>query len=80
MTTHPYIPTDDQMVAMGKFVDALDLTGVGEEAEDGFAYIVFPEIHVYIPLFAEADVPGMTHACPTTQPSIAPNRPNSTPP
>ncbi|ETW87659.1 hypothetical protein HETIRDRAFT_41157 [Heterobasidion irregulare TC 32-1] len=32
---HPYIPTDEQMDAMGHFVDAMDLMQAGEKDEEG---------------------------------------------
>lgn len=32
---HPYIPTDEQMAAMDKFVDALDLMEAGEKDDEG---------------------------------------------
>ncbi|KIJ21356.1 hypothetical protein PAXINDRAFT_123034 [Paxillus involutus ATCC 200175] len=35
MTRHAYLPTEEQLEAMDKFVDAMDLTDAGEEEEDG---------------------------------------------
>ncbi|KAI0321008.1 SPOC domain-like protein [Amylostereum chailletii] len=35
VTEHPYIPTGEQMRAMDKFVDAMDLMEAGEKNEDG---------------------------------------------
>ncbi|KAH7926187.1 SPOC domain-like protein [Leucogyrophana mollusca] len=35
ITKHPYIPTDEQMDAMDKFVDAMDLMEAGEKDEEG---------------------------------------------
>jgi ATP-dependent DNA helicase 2 subunit 2 len=35
ITTHPYIPTDEQLAAMEKFVDAMDLMEAGEKDEEG---------------------------------------------
>lgn len=33
---HPYIPTKEQLDAMDKFVDAMDLMQAGEKDEDGY--------------------------------------------
>jgi ATP-dependent DNA helicase 2 subunit 2 len=33
---HPYIPTEEQLRAMDKFVDAMDIMEAGEKDEDGF--------------------------------------------
>lgn len=33
---HPYLPADEQMEAMGKFVDAMDLMDAGEKDEEGY--------------------------------------------
>ncbi|EIW86315.1 SPOC domain-like protein [Coniophora puteana RWD-64-598 SS2] len=35
ITTHPYLPTSEQMSAMENFVDAMDLMDAGEKDEDG---------------------------------------------
>lgn len=35
LTKHPYMPTDEQMDAMGDFVDALNLMDAGEKDEEG---------------------------------------------
>ncbi|KAF8845541.1 ku80-like protein [Paxillus ammoniavirescens] len=35
ITKHAYLPTEEQLEAMDKFVDAMDLTDAGEEEEDG---------------------------------------------
>ena len=32
---HPYLPNDEQMEAMEKFVDAMDLMEAGEKDEEG---------------------------------------------
>lgn len=35
VTTHPYLPTHEQMEAMDRFVDAMDLMEAGEKDDDG---------------------------------------------
>ena len=35
VTTHPYLPTHEQMEAMDRFVDAMDLMEAGERDDDG---------------------------------------------
>jgi len=35
ITSHPYIPTDEQLAAMDKFVDAMDLMEAGDKDDDG---------------------------------------------
>lgn len=35
VTTHPYLPTHEQMEAMDCFVDAMDLMEAGEKDDDG---------------------------------------------
>lgn len=45
LTEHPYLPTEDQLEAMSKFVDAMDLTDAGEKDEEGcvrrfFSYVL----------------------------------------
>ena len=35
VTEHRYLPTEAQQDAMGKFVDAMDLTFAGEKDENG---------------------------------------------
>jgi ATP-dependent DNA helicase 2 subunit 2 len=35
LTEHPYLPTEAQIEAMGKFVDAMDLMDSGEKDEEG---------------------------------------------
>lgn len=35
VTTHPYLPTFEQIEAMDRFVDALDLMEAGEKDDDG---------------------------------------------
>jgi ATP-dependent DNA helicase 2 subunit 2 len=42
VTKHPYIPTDEQLAAMDKFVDALDLMEAGEMGEDGCVISFIP--------------------------------------
>ena len=37
VTSHPYIPTDEQMAAMEKFVDSMDLANAAEVNDEGFA-------------------------------------------
>jgi len=32
---HPYLPTQTQQDAMGKFVEAMDLSSAGEKGENG---------------------------------------------
>lgn len=35
LTSHPYLPTDEQQEAMDAFVDAMDLMDAGEKDEEG---------------------------------------------
>lgn len=35
ITKHPYLPTEDQLDAMGRFIDDMDLTDEGEKDENG---------------------------------------------
>lgn len=35
VTTHPYLPTEEQIEAMENFVDAMDLMEAGEKDEQG---------------------------------------------
>lgn len=35
ITKHPYLPTDEQLEAMDKFIDAMDLMNAGEKDEEG---------------------------------------------
>jgi len=35
ITKHPYLPTEEQLDAMGKFIDDMDLAGEGEKDENG---------------------------------------------
>lgn len=35
---HPYIPTQTQLDAMDKFVDAMDLMEAGEKDEEGYVF------------------------------------------
>jgi ATP-dependent DNA helicase 2 subunit 2 len=35
ITSHPYIPTVEQLAAIDKFVDAMDLMEAGERDEEG---------------------------------------------
>ena len=35
VTTHPYLPTHEQMEAMDRFVDVMDLTEAGGKDDDG---------------------------------------------
>jgi len=35
VTTHPYLPSHEQMEAIDRFVDAMDLTEAGEKGDDG---------------------------------------------
>jgi ATP-dependent DNA helicase 2 subunit 2 len=32
---HPYLPTEEQMEAMDRFVDSMDLMEIGEKDEEG---------------------------------------------
>ena len=36
ITSHPYLPTEEQMEAMDHFVDAMNLMDAGEKDEDGY--------------------------------------------
>jgi ATP-dependent DNA helicase 2 subunit 2 len=35
VSSHPFLPTDEQLDAMDKFVDAMDLMQAGEKDENG---------------------------------------------
>jgi len=35
ITTHPYIPTEEQLEAMDKFVNSMDLMEAGEKDDEG---------------------------------------------
>ncbi|KAG2370362.1 SPOC like C-terminal domain-containing protein [Suillus spraguei] len=35
VTKHPYLPTEDQLEAMGKFIDSMDIMDSGEKDEEG---------------------------------------------
>lgn len=37
VTSHPYLPTEEQLAAMDAFVDAMDLMDAGEKDDDGCA-------------------------------------------
>ena len=36
VTTHPFIPTDEQQDAMDAFVDAMDLSDAGPKNDEGY--------------------------------------------
>lgn len=42
---HPYLPTNEQMDAMEKFVDAMDLMDAGEKDEGGCVHSFFSWVH-----------------------------------
>jgi ATP-dependent DNA helicase 2 subunit 2 len=46
VTSHPYLPTDEQLTAMDEFVDAMDLMDADEKDEDGYANNT-PLYHAY---------------------------------
>lgn len=71
VTSHPYLPTEEQTEAMEHFVDAMNLMDAGEKDEDGY-----DSLHVHSPLADASALPenacrGSTLACPTTPPFTA---------
>ena len=36
VSSHPFLPTDEQLEAMDNFVDAMDLMHAGEKDENGY--------------------------------------------
>ncbi|KAG1821540.1 uncharacterized protein BJ212DRAFT_1477418 [Suillus subaureus] len=38
VTKHPYIPTEDQLEAMGKFIDTMDIMDSGEKDDEGYIF------------------------------------------
>jgi ATP-dependent DNA helicase 2 subunit 2 len=36
ITEHPYLPTKEQLDAMDKFVDSMDLMDAGDKDQDGY--------------------------------------------
>jgi ATP-dependent DNA helicase 2 subunit 2 len=36
ITEHPYLPTEEQLNAMDKFVDSMDLMDAGDKDRDGY--------------------------------------------
>jgi len=38
ITEHPYLPTEQQLDAMDKFVDSMDLMEAGDKNEDGYDF------------------------------------------
>jgi ATP-dependent DNA helicase 2 subunit 2 len=36
ITEHPYLPTEEQLDAMDKFVDSMDLMDAGDKDQDGY--------------------------------------------
>lgn len=36
ITEHPYLPTEEQLNAMDKFVDSMDLMDAGDKDQDGY--------------------------------------------
>ncbi|PPQ90435.1 hypothetical protein CVT25_014953 [Psilocybe cyanescens] len=49
LTKHPYLPTQEQLEAMDKFVDAMDLMDAGEKTEYGDRYPWFDTRESYNP-------------------------------
>ncbi|CCL99640.1 uncharacterized protein FIBRA_01660 [Fibroporia radiculosa] len=79
IATHPYLPTEDQMDAMERFVDAMDLMEAGEKDDEGNRTPWFdtrlsynPSIHrVKQAQFHAAVVPDLnTHPLPPTHPEL----------
>ena len=70
MTTHPYLPTHEQMEAMDSFVDAMDLMQAGEKDDDGYYSQLFPSRQVLQDL-SGTDHHGTTLVYHTTRRSIA---------
>ncbi|KAH9836702.1 SPOC like C-terminal domain-containing protein [Rhodofomes roseus] len=79
ITSHPYLPTDEQMEAMKHFVDAMNLKDAGEKDEDGCDTPWFdiclsynPAIHrVKQAQFHAAVVPDLnTHPLPPPHPEL----------
>ncbi|KAF9242344.1 SPOC domain-like protein [Melanogaster broomeanus] len=79
ITKHPYIPTEEQLEAMDKFVDAMDLMQGGEKDEDGSRLPWFdprlsynPSIHrTKQAQFHSAVVPDLTsHPLPPPHPEL----------
>ncbi|KIJ59827.1 hypothetical protein HYDPIDRAFT_118081 [Hydnomerulius pinastri MD-312] len=76
---HPYLPTEEQLEAMDKFVDAMDLMGAGEKDEDGSRIPWFDPRLSYNPcihrtkqaLFHAAVVPDIaSHPLPPPNPEL----------
>ena len=45
VTSHPYLPTEEQEKAMERFVDAMDLMDAGEKNEEGYALVRYHPTH-----------------------------------
>jgi len=71
ITTHPYLPTEEQMEAMEHFVDAMDLMEAGEKNDEGYdATIDISQAKVTRGLCAVNEWLGSTRVSPTTLPYI----------
>ena len=45
ITEHPYLPTEEQLHAMDKFVDSMDLMDAGDKDQDGYDSLFFSDIY-----------------------------------
>jgi len=78
ITKHPYLPTEEQLEAMDKFIDAMDLMDAGEKDDEGCVSDLPQSGFALLRLLTATASHGMTPACRTTPPSIARNRRFST--
>lgn len=77
VTSHPYLPTTEQIAAMENFVDGMDLMHAGDEDEEGFAYLIYPRLACFDDAFAGSAAPGTTRDTHITPPSTARNKHSS---
>ena len=42
ITEHPYLPTEEQLDVMDKFVDSMDLMDAGDKDQDGYCSSLLP--------------------------------------
>jgi hypothetical protein len=79
ITKHPYLPTEEQLEAMDRFIDAMDVMDAGERDDEGcvpdttLAYLAL--LSQYL---TETASRGTTPSCRIIPPSIARNRHFST--
>jgi ATP-dependent DNA helicase 2 subunit 2 len=52
ITSHPYIPTKEQLQAMDQFVDTMDLMDAGEKDENGYMHFPLTLFTAIDPLFS----------------------------